>query len=129
LDGAFDMGGWTYYCDELQVTADRRLMDLSGKIDKLLVGARSKRVSVVLSFPQPKWVTAAALTQPTWLATSYTRDTDTVNRMAELLGRPKAEIRGALKGLEEYCWLVIGRNPREPMIVTKPKKIAPKRAT
>jgi hypothetical protein len=129
LDGAFDMGGWTYYLDEVQVTADRRLMDLAGKVDKLLVAARSKGVSVVLSFQQPRWVTGAALTQPTWIATSYTRDTDTVNRLAELLGRPKAEIRGATKGLAEYCWLVIGRNPREPMIVTRPAKIAPKRTS
>ncbi len=129
LDGAFDMGGWTYYLDEVQVTADRRLMDLSGKVDKLLVAARSKGVSVVLSFQQPKWVTAAALTQPTWIATSYTRDTDTVNRLAELLGRPKAEIRGATKGLEKFWFMVIGRDPREPIILTKPKKIAVKRAS
>jgi hypothetical protein len=127
LDGAFDMGGWTYYLDELQVAADRRLLDLSGKVDKLLVSARSKGVSVVLSFQQPRWVTSASLTQPTWMAVSYTRDTDTVNRLAELLGRPKAEIRGALRGLERFCWLVIGRDPRQPMIVTKPPKIAPKR--
>ena len=26
-----------------------------------------------------------------------------------------------------FCWLVVGRNPREPLIVTKPDKIAPKR--
>lgn len=129
LDGAFDMGGWTYYLDELQVAADRRLMNLSGRVDKLLVGARSKGVSVVLSFQQPRWVTSAAMTQPTWIVTSYTRDTDTVNRLAELLGRPKPEIRGALKGLKPYCWVVIGRDPRAPMILTKPDKIVPKKAS
>ena len=127
LDGVFDMGGWTYYLDEAQVAADRRLMNLSGKVDKLLVAARSKGVSLVLSFQQPKWVTAAALTQPTWFAVSGTRDTDTVNRLGELMGRPKAEIRGALKGLDKYWWLIVGRDPRAPLIVTKPKKIAPKR--
>jgi hypothetical protein len=127
LDGVFDMGGWTYYLDEAQVAADRRLMNLSGKVDKLLVAARSKGVSLVLSFQQPKWVTAAALTQPTWFAVSGTRDTDTVNRLGELMGRPKPEIRGALKGLDRYCWLIVGRDPREPLIVTKPDKISPKR--
>jgi DNA helicase HerA-like ATPase len=127
LDGVFDMGGWTYYLDEAQVAADRRLMNLSGKVDKLLVAARSKGVSLVLAFQQPKWVTAAALTQPTWFAVSGTRDTDTVNRLGELMGRPKPEIRGALKGLDRFCWLIVGRNPREPLIVTKPDKIAPKR--
>ena len=128
LDGAFDMGGFTVYMDEAQVAADRRLMNLSGKLDKLLVAARSKGVSLVLSFQQPKWVTAASLTQPTWFAVSQTRDTDTVNRLAELMGRPKAEIRGALKGLERYCWLIVGRDPRAPLIVTKPDLIKPKRA-
>lgn len=123
LDGAWRMGGWTYYIDELQVVADRRLLDLSAKVDKLLVSARSKGVSVVAAFQQPKWVTSASLTQPTWMAVGYTRDTDTVNRIAELMGRPKAEIRGALKGLDRYCWLVVGRDPREPLVVTKPKRL------
>lgn len=127
LDGAFDMGGWTYYLDELQVAADRRLLNLSARVDKLLVSARSKGVSLVLSFQQPRWVTSASLTQPSWMAVSYTRDTDTTNRLAELMGRPKAEIRGALKGLERYCWLVVGRDPRAPLVVTKPARIAPKR--
>jgi hypothetical protein len=129
LDGVFDMGGWTYYLDEAQVAADRRLMNLSGKVDKLLVAARSKGVSLVLSFQQPKWVTAAALTQPTWFAVSGTRDTDTVNRLAELMGRPKAEIRGAFNALGEvkYSWLVVGRDPQAPLIITKPDRIAPKR--
>ena len=128
LDGVFDMGGWTYYLDETQIAADRRLMNLSGKVDKLLVAARSKGVSLVMSFQQPKWVTAAALTQPTWFAISQTRDADTVNRLAELMGRPKPEIRGAIKGLKKYWWLVVGRDPDVPLILVKPDKIAPKRA-
>ena len=128
LDGVFDMGGFTYYVDEAQVTADRRLMNLGGKLDKLLVSARSKGVSVVLSFQQPRWVTGASLTQPAWFCITGTRDTDTVNRLGELMGRPKAEIRGALKGLDRYCWLIVGRDPRAPLIVTKPDKISPKRA-
>ena len=127
LDGAFDMGGWTYYLDELQVTVDRRLMNLSGKVDKLLVSARSKGVSVVLSFQQPKWVTSASLTQPSWLGTTYTRDLDTVNRIAELMGRSKAEIRGALKALPRFTWLVVGNNPQAPLVVTRPTKVSPKR--
>ena len=123
LDGVWRMGGWTYYIDELQVVADRRLLDLSAKVDRLLVSARSKGVSMVYAFQQPKWVTSASLTQPTWMAVGYTRDTDTVTRLAELMGRPKAEIRGALRGLDRYCWLVIGRDPREPLVVTKPHKL------
>jgi energy-coupling factor transporter ATP-binding protein EcfA2 len=129
LDGAFDMGGWTVYVDELQVATDRRMMNLAGSTDKLLVAARSKGVSFVSSFQAPSWVPSSAMRQPTWIATSYTRDTDTVNRLAEILGRPKPEIRGALKGLDQYCWLVVGRDPRAPLIVTKPHKVAAPRAT
>lgn len=129
LDGAFDMGGWTVYLDELQIAADRRMMNLSDRVDKLLVSARSKGVSVVLSFQQPRWVTSASLTQPSWLATTYTRDVDTVNRIAELMGRSKAEIRGALKALPRFMWLVVGNNPQAPLIVTKPTRIEPRRAS
>lgn len=127
LDGAFDMGGWTVYLDELQIAADRRLMNLSAQVDRLLVSARSKGVSVVLSFQQPKWVTSASLTQPSWLGTTYTRDVDTVNRIAELMGRGKAEIRGALKALPRFTWLMVGNNPQAPLVVTKPDKVQPRR--
>jgi hypothetical protein len=129
LDGAFDMGGWTYYLDEAQVAADRRLLNLSGQIDKLLVAARSKGVSMVLSFQQPKWVTSASLTQPTWFAVSQTRDRDTVHRLSELMGRDRAELRGAINGLVKYSWLIVGRDPNEPMIVTVPDEIKKRRTT
>lgn len=129
LVGAHDMGGWTYYLDELQVAADRRMLNLSGEIDNVLVAARSKGISLIVAMQQPKWVTSASLTQPTWFAVAGTRDTDTVNRLAELMGRPKAEIRGGLRGLERFCWAVVGRNPYEPIIVTKPDEIRPKRAS
>ena len=79
--------------------------------------ARRLVVSVSRVYP------TASLTQPTWLAVGYTRDTDTTNRLAELMGRPKAEIRGALRGLDRFCWLVVGRDPREPLVVTKPNKL------
>lgn len=128
LVGAHDMGGWTYYLDELQVAADRRMLNLSGEIDNVLVAARSKGISLIVAMQQPKWVTSASLTQPTWFAVAGTRDTDTVNRLAELMGRPKAEIRGALRGLEKHCWTVVGRDPYEPIIVTKPDEIKPKKA-
>ena len=48
-----------------------------------------------------------------------------MNRLAEVLGRPKPEIRGALEGLEEYSWLLVGRNPRDPVRVTLPDYLAP----
>ena len=71
---------------------------------------------------------STALNQPTWIVSSYTRDRDVIDRMAEILGRPKPEIRGALNalGAHKYTWVVIGRDPRQPLILTLPDKIEPK---
>lgn len=128
LQDIFDMGRWTVLVDELQLLTDRRMMDLSGPVARILVAARSKKLTLVSAFQTPSWVPTEAIRQPYWIATSYTRDTDTVNRMAEVMGRPKPELRGAVKGLPDYYWLIVGRSPREPMILTKPPYIEPKRA-
>lgn len=126
LDCVFDMGKWTVYVDELQVLADNRMMNLSGKAAKLLVAARSKKVTFVSSFQSPSWVPTEAYRQPRWLAISYTRDRDTVDTLANIMGRPKPEVRGAVKALPEFSWLFVGRKPREPMIITKPPYVAPR---
>jgi hypothetical protein len=124
LRGAFANGGWTIYVDELQIMADRRMMGLTTPIERQLISARDKAISVVTSYQRPANVPRTASDQATWIAVAYTRDVDVVNRLAEMLGRPKAEIRGAIEGLEEYTWIVVGRNPREPLRVTRPVPIA-----
>ena len=126
LLGAFSMGGWTVYADELQILTDQRMMGLRAEVDKILIAARDRGLSFVSSYQAPSWVTPHAAKQSTWVAVSYTRDTDVVNRLAEVLGRPKPEIRAALAGLDQYAWLIVGRNPREPYRVTIPDFIAPK---
>jgi hypothetical protein len=123
LDGAFNMGGWTIYADELQIMTDPRMMNLRREVDKILIAARDKGLSLVSSYQAPSWVTPHAAKMSTWVAVSYTRDVDVVNRLAEILGRPKAEIRGAIKGLDPHTWIVVGRNPREPLRVTWPPEI------
>jgi hypothetical protein len=125
LELAYDMGDWTVYADELQLLTDPRFMNLRAQVDDILVSARYKGLSFVSSYQAPSWVTPAASKMSTWVAVSYTRDIDVVNRLAEILGRPKPEIRGALEGLEEYTWLLVGRNPREPVRVTLPDYLAP----
>jgi hypothetical protein len=127
LDGAFDDGGWTVYVDELQLMADRRMLGLSSNVERLLISARDKGVSVVSAYQRPANVPRTASDQATWVAVSYTRDRDVVDRVAEMLGRPKPEIRGALNGLDPYAWVVVGRNPRLPMILTRPVEIARKK--
>lgn len=127
LDGAYGDGGWTVYVDELQLAADRRMMNLTTHVERMLISARDKKLSVVSAYQRPANVPRTASDQATWVAVSFTRDTDVVDRVAEMLGRPKPEIRGAIKGLDPYCWLVVGRNPRLPMIVTRPEEIATRR--
>src|ERR1035438_8529098 len=114
LEGAFSMGGWTVFVDELQIASDQRMMNLRTQCDEILISARDKGLSFVSAYQSPTWVTPHAARMSTWVAVSYTRDVDVVGRLAEILGRPKAEIRGAIAGLDPFSWLIVGRNPREP---------------
>jgi hypothetical protein len=123
LEGAFNDGGWTVYVDELQLMADRRMMGLATDVERMLISARDKGLSVVTAYQRPANVPRTASDQATWVAISYTRDRDVVDRVAEMLGRPKPEIRGALNGLDPFSWVVVGRNPRMPLVITRPREI------
>lgn len=119
LRGAFDMGGWTVYVDELQVAADKRMMGLGPSVEENMIAARDKGLTMVCSYQRPANVPRAAADQATWLAIWYTRDVDVVNRLAEMTGRPKAEIRGAVRGLERNAILLFSMDPNEPIVVTR----------
>jgi len=129
IDDAYEMGGWTVYADELAILTDPRHFNLRQQVDEMLIAARDRGLSFVGSFQGPAWVTPQASRQATWVAVSYTRDREVVDRLAEIMGRPKAEIRGALNGLERFSWLIVGRDPREPLRVTIPDYIEPKKTT
>lgn len=127
LDGAFNLGGFTVYADELQILSDPRMMNLRKEADRMLIAARDKGLSFVSSYQAPAWVTPHAGRMSTWVAVSYTRDQDTVDKLAGILGRPRPELRGAISGLDPYTWLIVGRDPRAPLRVTLPDFIEPKR--
>lgn len=118
LTDAFNERGWTVYIDELQIAADRRMMNLMTPIERNLIAARDRKVSMVGSFQRPAYVPRAASEMSTWFVVFYTRDRDVVRRIAEMAGRPTAEIRGMVEGLKEFCVLIFSRNPRDPVIVT-----------
>ena len=122
LTDAWSMGGWTCYADELQLLTDPRMMNLKQPVDRMLIAARDRGLSFVSSYQSPSWVSPQAARQASWVAVSYTRDDETVSRLAEILGRPKPEVRGVFKGLEKYSWVIVGRDPREPYRVTIPTK-------
>ncbi len=122
LDAAFDMGGFTVYVDELQIAADPRMMKLAGQIERNLIAARDKGVSMVTSYQRPANVPRSASEMSRWLAFWYTRDVDVVNRLAEMAGRSKAEIRGAVRALEENAILLFSQNPNDPIVATRAPK-------
>lgn len=122
LVGAFDDRGWTVAIDELQIAADK--MGQSDDIDNLLISARTRGVSVVSLFQRPADVPRAAYQMASWIFLGLTLDVDTINRLAEIVGRPKYEIRGAVNGLArvDYSWLIVPNNPRRPMVLTLPRE-------
>lgn len=123
IDGAFDDGGWTLYFDELQIAADARLMGLSASIERNLIAARDRGVSLLSSFQQPVHIPRSSYQQATHVVLYRNRDTDTVNRLAEVLGRPKSEIRGAIKALPKYHVAVFDRDPFGEVIVSRPRRL------
>lgn len=127
LDEAYEMGGWTVYLDEAQIITDPRMMGFRKNVDQLMIAARDRGISVVSSAQAARWVTPATRDQAMWLCMSRTRDVDTVNRLAEILGHDKATIRGLIKALQKFSWVIVGRDPFEPLRVTIPSYVAPKR--
>jgi hypothetical protein len=122
LEGAFDDKGWTVAIDELQIAADK--MGQADAIDELLISARTRKVSVVSLFQRPAEVPRAAYQMASWIFLGLTLDVDTINRLAEIVGRPKYEIRGAVNGLArvDYSWLIVPNNPRRPIVLTLPRE-------
>jgi hypothetical protein len=122
LHDVFGEGNWTVYIDELKVTASPKLWNLGSIIELNLIAARDRGVSIVTSAQSPTWIPRLASDQADWLFVFPTRDEDVVNRLAEMAGRPKTEIRGALRGLgakDDHMVLLIGTDPTAPMVVTR----------
>jgi hypothetical protein len=122
LEGAFDDRGWTVAIDELQIAADK--MGQADAIDNLLISARTRGVSVVSLFQRPADVPRAAYQMASWIFLGLTLDVDVINRLAEIVGRPKYEIRGVSNGLakKDYSWAVLPNNPRKPIQVILPRE-------
>jgi hypothetical protein len=124
LEDVWQQGNWTLYVDELQLLADPRMSTGLGiRVEEFLIAARDAGISVVSSYQAPRRTPRAASDQAVWLVVYLTRDVDIVNRLAEMSGRPRAEIRGAVRGLRRPCILVIGQDPEAPIIVTRPERL------
>ena len=130
MPALWEHGGWTVIIDELQMLTDRRFFNLADDTVELLIAARDRAISVVTALQRVSvgQTTGGASStvgdQVTWLAVSYTRDDRMVQRLAELLGRPVGEVRDLITALPLHAWAVVGRDPREPIRVTRPPKLS-----
>lgn len=118
LNGVFELGGFTCYVDEFQILADRKMMNLATEVETLLVAARDKGVSVVTSYQAPAWVPTAASRQATWVVIWPTRDQNVVKALGAIVGRSWQMLWEAMQELPDHHVLIIGPNPRDPMIIT-----------
>ena len=131
LDAAMVEGSWTILAPDCAALTARQFGNAWDEMVELLILARDAGTSIVTDFQRPAGVPREASEMATYLAIGYTRDKDTVSRLAEMMGRSAGEIRGAVKGLSElpYGWLVVSRRPRDPLILTRPMKLVRKRAS
>lgn len=123
LHGVFESRGWTVYADEFQLLADAKMMGLAAPVETLLIAARDKAISVVTSYQAPAWVPRAASRQASWVVLWPTRDVNVVKALSEAIGRDWRMLWSAIQALPDHHVLVVGRRPRDPMIVT----LAPER--
>lgn len=124
LEAAWVDGHWTVEVDELQLMADRKMMNLSGIVEEFLVAARDKGLSVITAFQAPAWVPTASTRQATWIIIFPTRDETVIKSLAAKVGRDWRELRSILHSLPDHCCVVAGLNPRDPLVLTKPPKVA-----
>ncbi len=115
--------GWTVICTDLMALTHRTLGQAEDQMRELLILARDADVSIVTDWQRPSNVPVEAGDQATYLAVGYTRDKRAVERLAEMMGRNYAELRGAIAALGElpHGWLVVSRRPRDPIILTRPE--------
>lgn len=118
IDAAFAEGGWTLSIQELQIIAD--MMALKKRVERNLIAARDRASSIVAEYQAPAWVPTAASRQATWGVVWPTRDDDVIVSLAKKFGRSREVLGEALYALPDYHVLVIGLNPRMPMILTHP---------
>lgn len=115
-------GGWSITIPDLALFTDPRFGGAGPQVAEMELSARTAKVSMITEFGRPAGVPREAGEMASFLGVAYTRDYDTVGRLAEMLGRSRAGTRGAIKGLAEapHTWIIVSRNARDPLIVTKP---------
>lgn len=121
--------GWTLYADEFQLLGDQRMFRLGSNIERMLITARKDGTSVVTSFQAMAWVPKAATRQATAFAVLFqTRDRDMIQDTARGMGRNWQDVVWIMDRISrrpdaQYCALVIPRSIRDPLIITRARKV------
>jgi hypothetical protein len=107
MQDAFAKGQWTIYCDELQVTADPRMMGLGKMIESILLMGRSRDVSMVSSIQVPRWAPRAAYDQASHVLLWRQRDAPAQKRIGEISGVDTRAVIDAVASLDfhEFLWV------------------------
>lgn len=112
IAAVFRMGRWTLYVDELQVTADPRMMGQGKAVEQLLVMGRSRGISVVSSIQAPRWAPRAAYDQASHVLMWRQRDKQALKRIDEIGGIDPGEIEAVVRTLNghEFVWIDAARD-------------------
>lgn len=128
LKDVFVIGNWTVLADEGLILAHQKFVGAGDSIDRLFVTARARKISLVYgvqkaSIGRTSPAGLSAFSQSTWVAVSRTRDERAMDRIAEICGRPKQEMRGLISSLPKYAFAIIGLDPTEPIRIVLPPKL------
>ena len=120
----FVQGRWTLLADEGIILAHRQFVDAGENLDRLFIAARDRKLSLVYgvqhtSLGRTGPAALPAFSQSTWVAVARTRDERLQDRLAEICGRPKAEMRGLVSALPRFWFAVMGLDPYEPVRLVK----------
>lgn len=104
---AFKKGKVTMYIDELQVTADPRMMNLGKLIEADILMGRSRDLSVVSSIQVPRWAPRASYDQASHVLLWRQRDRPALQRIDEISGVDSNVVKKLVKTLDfhEFVWV------------------------
>ena len=125
LNDVLQEGGYTVLATDAKILTHPKFGGLWDDYEELILLARDVDVSVMTDMQRVSGQPRETSDQATWLAVGYTRDRDAISRISEMMGRSAAEIRGAIDALGElpFGFLVVNRDPRKPIIMTRADKL------
>jgi hypothetical protein len=115
-------GGWTLYVDEFELLSSQRMFNLGPLVERMLITARRLKTSVITAFQAPAWVSKHALRQATFAVVFKTRDRAMIKAVAEAMGRDWRIVAQVVDELPPFHVLVVPKNVRAPMVITKAPK-------